>query len=62
MSSIAERTGKNNVPTFVEKFRIIFGLMMLGLGFYFGMFSTGITESLGFISLMASPFIMVTEK
>jgi hypothetical protein len=62
MSYTAEITQRNNVPTFIEKFRMIFGLLMLVLGFYFGLFSTGIGESLGFISLMASPFVMVTEK
>jgi hypothetical protein len=62
MSCTAEITVKNNVPTFIEKFRMIFGLAMLVLGFYFGMFSTGIGEGLGFITLMASPFVMVTDK
>jgi hypothetical protein len=53
---------KTNNPTFIEKFRLIFGFFMLILGLYFGVFSTGIGVSLGFLSFMASPFVMITDK
>jgi hypothetical protein len=56
-------TGRKTAnQTFIEKFRLIFGFFMLVLGLYFGVFSTGIGVSLGFLSFLTSPFVMVTDK
>jgi len=53
---------KMDISESIEKFRILFGLMMMLSGLYFGLFTAGISESLGFISVLASPFVMVTDK
>jgi hypothetical protein len=37
-------------------------LLMMILGLYFGFVSTGVGESLGFLSVMTSPFVMITDK
>ena len=53
---------KTGIPTFIEKFRLVFGFFMMFSGLYFGLFTAGIGESLGLLSFIASPFVMVTEK
>jgi hypothetical protein len=50
------------VLTPIEKVRLILGLVMMFSGLYFGLFSTGIGESLGYLALIASPFVMVADK
>ena len=57
-----ERTRKANVSAGVEKIRLMLGLVMLFTGLYFGFFSIGISESLGLMSFMASPFVMIADK
>ena len=46
----------------VGKLRLLFGILMLISGLYFGLFSVGIGEGLGFLSVLASPFVMVADK
>jgi hypothetical protein len=58
----AEPERKTDNQTVIEKFRLIVGFLMLISGLYFGLFSTGIGVSLGFLSFMTSPFVMVTDK
>jgi len=58
----AEKTSKTNVSTFIEKVRLMLGLAMMFSGLYFGFFSVGVGESLGLLSVMASPFVMVADK
>ena len=62
MNYRAEKREKATAPTAIEKFRIIFGFLMMISGIYFGFFTVGAGESLGVLSLMASPFVMVTDK
>jgi hypothetical protein len=58
----AEKTIKTNVSARVEKVRLLLGLAMMFSGLYFGFFSAGVGESLGFLSVMASPFVMIADK
>ena len=46
----------------IEKLRLVAGLLMMLGGLYFGFFTVGAGEGLGFLSVMASPFVMVTDK
>jgi hypothetical protein len=62
MNYETETGRKTNVPTFIEKARLIFGLIMMFAGLYFGLFSAGASEGLGLLSLMTSPFVMVSDK
>lgn len=62
MKYTAEMVRKTNVPTFIEKFRLILGFLLMILGLYFGLFTVGMGESLGLLTFIASPFVMVTDK
>jgi hypothetical protein len=62
MNYEVEKTRKANVSAGVEKARLMLGLVMLFTGLYFGYFSVGISESLGLMSFMASPFVMIADK
>ncbi len=62
MNYTAEMERYTNVQTFVEKFRLIIGVLMMIAGLYFGLFTAGIGESLGLLTFIASPFVMVTDK
>ena len=48
--------------TAFEKARLLLGLVMMISGLYFGLFSVGAAEGLGFLTVMASPFVMLTDK
>lgn len=58
----AKTISKTVEPRFIEKFRIILGFLMMFAGLYFGLFTAGASEGLGFLAVMASPFVMVTDK
>jgi hypothetical protein len=58
----AEKTGKAKMATVSEKIRLMLGLIMMFSGLYFGFFSVGVGESLGLLSVMASPFVMVADR
>jgi hypothetical protein len=62
MSNTVELNRNAYFPTLTEKIRLFFGLLMMILGLYFGFVSTGVGESLGFLSVMTSPFVMITDK
>lgn len=62
LNGAAETVRKAVEPRFVEKFRIILGFLMMFAGLYFGLFTAGASEGLGFLAVMASPFVMVTDK
>lgn len=62
MNYATEMRRETNIPTFIEKIRLIFGLLMMVTGLYLGFSSVGIGESLGFLSVLASPFVMVSGK
>jgi|GraSoiStandDraft_46_1057282.scaffolds.fasta_scaffold4431629_1 hypothetical protein len=62
MNYEGEKTRKANISTGFEKIRLMLGLVMLFTGLYFGYFSVGISESLGLMSFMASPFVMIADK
>ena len=62
MNCEAEITNNADFSTVIEKSRLILGLVMMFTGLYFGLFSAGAGEGLGFISFMASPFVMLTDK
>ena len=62
MNCGAEITGNTDFSTVIEKARLMLGLVMMFSGLYFGLFSNGAGEGLGFISFMASPFVMLTDK
>jgi hypothetical protein len=62
MYNTAAMTRNAGVPTFVEKFRLILGILMMISGLYFGLFTVGIGESLGLLTFIASPFVMVNDK
>lgn len=47
---------------FIERVRLLLGIFMIFSGLYFGLFSVGIGESLGLMSVLASPFVMVADK
>ena len=59
-TEVKQRT--ENSATTAGTVRLLFGLLMMISGLYFGLFSAGIGESLGFLSFLASPFVMVTDK
>jgi hypothetical protein len=46
----------------IEKIRLVLGMLMMLGGLYFGLFTVGAGEGLGFLTVMASPFVMVTDK
>ncbi len=58
----AETIGTTNYSAVFEKARILLGLVMLFAGLYFGLFTAGAGEGLGFLTVMASPFVMLTDK
>ena len=58
----AETMRKTSDPRFIEKFRMILGVLMMFAGLYFGFFTSGASEGLGFLAVMASPFVMVADK
>lgn len=58
----ADTIRKTGDLRFIEKFRIVLGFLMMFAGLYFGFFTAGASEGLGFLSVMASPFVMVTDK
>jgi len=62
MSYATEITKETDFSTLAEKARLVFGLLMMISGLYFGLFSTGAGEGLGFLSFLTSPFIMVNGK
>jgi len=62
MNYEGEKTRNANVSAGFEKVRLMLGLVMLFTGLYFGFFSVGIGESLGLMSFMASPFVMIADK
>ena len=62
MNCGAEITSNADFSTVIEKARLMLGLVMMFSGLYFGLFSVGAGEGLGFISFMASPFVMLTDK
>jgi len=62
LNGAAETVRKTGDPRFIEKFRVILGVLMMFAGLYFGFFTAGASEGLGFLSAMASPFVMVTER
>ena len=62
MSYAAEIARETTLPTLAEKVRLLFGLLMMISGLYFGLFSAGVSEGLGLLSVLASPFVMVTDK
>jgi hypothetical protein len=62
MSYATEMTQGTDFSTITEKARLIFGLLLMISGLYFGLFSTGAGEGLGFLSFLTSPFIMVNGK
>lgn len=62
MSYATEMTRGTDFSTLTEKARLIFGLLMMISGLYFGLFTTGAGEGLGFLSFLASPFVLITGK
>ena len=58
----AETLGTTDYSKAFEKARLLLGLVMLFAGLYFGLFSVGAGEGLGFLTVMASPFVMLTDK
>jgi predicted RND superfamily exporter protein len=41
---------------------LLLGFLIMTAGLYFGLFTTGAGEGLGFLALMASPFVMVADR
>lgn len=62
MNYSTEKTNKKESSTLVEKFRVVLGLAMMISGLYFGLFTVGAGEGLGLLSVMVSPFVMITDK
>ncbi len=62
MKNETKITKQSNTITFFEKARLFLGFLMLISGLYFGLFTIGVGEGLGFLTLMASPFVMVSDK
>lgn len=62
LNCTAEIKRKASNPQFMEKFRLLLGLFVMFSGLYFGLFTTGVGEGLGFLAMMASPFVMVSDK
>ncbi len=62
LNCTAEIRRKAKNPQFMEKFRLLLGLFVMFIGLYFGLFTTGVGEGLGFLAMMASPFVMVSDK
>jgi len=62
MSCAVEAVKQPNFSTITERFRLMLGLLMMFVGLYFGLFTVGIGEGLGFLSVMASPFMMIADK
>ncbi len=58
----AETVRKTGDPKFIEKFRVVLGFLMMFAGLYFGFLTEGASEGLGFLAVMASPFVMVSDK
>ena len=53
---------KKQAPAFIEKVRIMLGVAMMFAGLYFGLFTIGASEGLGYLSVLASPFVMIADK
>jgi hypothetical protein len=62
LSGAAKIRGKAADRKFTEKFRLLLGFLIMTAGLYFGLFTTGAGEGLGFLALMASPFVMVADR
>jgi hypothetical protein len=57
-----KRARAANFPTLIEKVRLMLGFLMMVTGLYFGVFSAGVGQGIWVLSLMASPFVMITDK
>ena len=53
---------KKQTPAFIEKVRIMLGLAMMVAGLYFGLFTIGASEGLGYLSVLASTFEKIADK
>lgn len=62
MNSLAQTGRYTNFTTLSERARLLAGLVMMFTGLYFGLFTVGIGESVGLLSVIASPFVMVSDK
>jgi len=62
MNNAAVIKRNTNFTTLSERTRLLAGLVMMFTGLYFGLFTVGIGESVGLLSVLASPFVMVTDK
>jgi hypothetical protein len=62
MSDANEITRETGKPTLAGKARFLLGLLMMISGLYFGLFSAGAGEGLGFLSFLASPFVIMTDR
>ncbi len=58
----SETKKKVNYSGAVAKARLMVGLGMLFAGLYLGFFSAGAGVGFGFLSVMASPFVMIAER
>lgn len=62
LNCTAEIRRKAANPQFMEKFRLLLGLFVMFAGLYFGLFTSGAGEGLGFLAVLASPFVMVIDR
>lgn len=61
MNSAIETKSNTKFTTLSERARLLAGLAMMFTGLYFGLFTVGVGESVGLLSVLASPFVMVTD-
>lgn len=51
LNGAAETVRKTGDPRFIEKFRAVLGVLMMFAGLYFGFFTAGASEGLGFLAV-----------
>lgn len=52
----------NDTPVLAGTFRFLFGLFVLFVGFYFAVMSEITGHGLGFLMVLSSPFILLTDR
>lgn len=57
-----ELKGNLDSPALAGNVRLILGLAMMIAGLYFGLFTEMPGQGLGLLSLIASPFVFLTDK
>jgi len=59
---VLETYRNNDTPVPAGTFRFLFGLLVMFVGFYVAMLSNFTGHGLGFLMILGSPFIFLTDR